>query len=370
MSVALRKATQQPCIDSHPIAGIDGGMCSDATANIVVDRTWSKTFVSAAMSTCVVVAALTKLWPGDLSAADVFSLCMAIVSMIVLFVNLSNCEHQCTSGTMWTWLALFSAALARLAHKALALGDTLEYSGFFMLIACMVVITWLLIWLKSARQRQWQINNLETDIKVMSESQSDEPEIGPALPPGVAVGDSMIRDVWETRFRNNEFGQALEWVAGWSAIAPIIRPHLRKDGRVLQVGCGNSNLAAELHSEGYVNVWSIDISPTAIVNLKLAHAMFKELTYETMDATKMDFSSNFFDAIIDKGTLEAIPMCQHHAYLNEVGRVLRPGGKFVVLTSVASVPGYGGLDHRSTNELTREDKSVGEIAWAHVFMKT
>lgn len=48
---------------------------------------------------------------------------------------------------------------------------------------------------------------------------------------------------------------------------------------------------------------NIDISPSVIQQMKKE---FPDLEWEVMDATKMTYKDSEFDAIIDKGTLDAL----------------------------------------------------------------
>ena len=407
MPAALRKRQSKRHDDRRLIVESSDSGASEDLISHEADAISSIAVVSAlvfgfATSTFVGVATLTNEWEGDLVGIGTFSLCMAAVAalsgyatvylslqyyflkrlscfedahLFALFVNATIRERQVTFGLTWTSLALYFAALGLLAYVTLPTGFAVGCIGLFALGACLVLVTWARMFNKSSprnlrrMKRDLQKQLRDRELQVMGENQLAAGVAGPVLPPGVAGGKSMIDNVWETRFRNNAFGDAFEWVANWETIAPLVRPHLQQGAHVLQVGCGNSRLAADLHEEGFTRVWSIDISPTVIAKMKAEHAGRTGLTYETMDATNLDFKENFFDTIVDKATLEAVPQRKHAEYLNELGRVLRSGGKYLVMTAMKEVPPCASLTHVATNELTREDKSSGEAAWFHVFAK-
>jgi ubiquinone/menaquinone biosynthesis C-methylase UbiE len=69
------------------------------------------------------------------------------------------------------------------------------------------------------------------------------------------------------------------------------------------VGCGNSKLSFQMWQAGFKNMVNIDISPSVIQQMKKE---FPDLEWEVMDATKMTYKDSEFDAIIDKGTLDAL----------------------------------------------------------------
>ena len=137
-----------------------------------------------------------------------------------------------------------------------------------------------------------------------------------------------------------------------------------------KVGCGNSQLAAQLHEDGFPKVWSVDVSPTVIKQMKAAHTekKYPGLTYEVMDAFNMKFHNGFFDTIIDKATLEAVPTAKHDTYFRELSRVLRLGGKYILITDMASVPVPDSFTCVARQHVTRTDHAKGDVATLYVFV--
>lgn len=85
---------------------------------------------------------------------------------------------------------------------------------------------------------------------------------------------------------------------------------LTKNGKILDVGCGDMYITNKLIKEGY-NIIGID--RTKPYHLK-------------MDATNMSFKDNSFDMVIAFETIE------HCDCINEIKRILKPGGKLVLST--------------------------------------
>jgi len=94
-----------------------------------------------------------------------------------------------------------------------------------------------------------------------------------------------------------------------------------------------------MYSDGYQHITSIDFSETAIALMtKRANDLkLKDLLYLEMDARKLSFPDQSFDAVIDKGTIDAM-MCGKNNIENveqtydEISRVLKPGGVFMLIT--------------------------------------
>jgi EEF1A lysine methyltransferase 4 len=120
--------------------------------------------------------------------------------------------------------------------------------------------------------------------------------------------------------------------------------------RILHLGCGTSTLTAKLLSLGYRNQCSIDFSPVAIQTMRTRYAGLEAesegegiLEWRVMDVRHMTFPTQSFDVAIDKGTLDAMVYgsvqnpeeeveANVKAYVDEVARVLRPGGRWLCVT--------------------------------------
>lgn len=85
---------------------------------------------------------------------------------------------------------------------------------------------------------------------------------------------------------------------------------LDKNEKILDVGCGDMYITNRLRRSGY-NIIGIDVTPPFHV---------------IMDATNMTFKDNSFDSVIAFETIE------HCDCVNEIRRVLKPGGKFILST--------------------------------------
>lgn len=148
-------------------------------------------------------------------------------------------------------------------------------------------------------------------------------------------------DYWDKRYEKEEF--AYDWYMSYGDI----REYLLKDAlegmppkeniKVLIVGCGTSDVGINMVSDGFGNITCIDYSEVAIRKMSEKHKQTKGLTYKVGDVRALDFQTNTFDLIIDKGTLDSI-LCGENGVENsnrmtdEIYRVLKPNGKLVEIT--------------------------------------
>jgi len=109
-------------------------------------------------------------------------------------------------------------------------------------------------------------------------------------------------DYWNERFAEED---SYEWLATYEDIKPIMKEALNKVGpeaKILQIGCGNSQLALDLYDDGFQDITNIDISEVVINKMTAKHPHLK---FVQMDATKLDFGKEKFDFVIEKATLDA-----------------------------------------------------------------
>jgi demethylmenaquinone methyltransferase/2-methoxy-6-polyprenyl-1,4-benzoquinol methylase len=112
---------------------------------------------------------------------------------------------------------------------------------------------------------------------------------------------------------------------------------------VLDVACGTGDLSVELKHDAKATVVGTDFCRPmlAVAADKIASDAF-DLPLVEADAMSLSFADSTFDAVTIAFGLRNLP--DHDAGLCELLRVLKPGGKLVVLEcSNPSVPGFRGL---------------------------
>ncbi len=103
-----------------------------------------------------------------------------------------------------------------------------------------------------------------------------------------------------------------------------------KGKTVLEIGCGSGG-GTEFILKYFSpqKVIATDLDPRLIALAK-KNTQSKRITIEQADATKLDYKDKSFDAVFDYGVIHHIPSPEWKECLNEIYRVLKPGGKVFV----------------------------------------
>ncbi|XP_028916726.1 EEF1A lysine methyltransferase 4 isoform X7 [Ornithorhynchus anatinus] len=167
---------------------------------------------------------------------------------------------------------------------------------------------------------------------------------------------------WERRYGDPTGEAPYDWFGDLASFRHLLLPRLTPKHRILVLGCGNSTLSYELLCGGFPDVTSIDYSSVVIAAMQARYAHLPTLRWEVMDARDLRFPDGAFDAVVEKGTLDALLAGERDPWtvspegartvgrvLGEASRVLGPDGLFASLTSAAphfrtrhyAQPGYG-----------------------------
>ncbi|XP_072985710.1 uncharacterized protein [Typha latifolia] len=97
-------------------------------------------------------------------------------------------------------------------------------------------------------------------------------------------------------------------------------------------------MSEDMVRDGYINIMNIDISSVVIEIMRKKYVNIPQMKYMQMDVRDMSFfDDESFDCVIDKGTLDSL-MCGTDAplsasqMLEEVSRLLKPGGIYMLIT--------------------------------------
>jgi SAM-dependent methyltransferase len=121
---------------------------------------------------------------------------------------------------------------------------------------------------------------------------------------------------------------------------------LPQGGRVLDIGCGAGSNVLFLAETGY-QANGIDLSPGAVAAAR-ARATKAGLTVSVQegDALALPFRRGFLEGVIDHGCFHTLPISRRQDYVQEVERVLRPGGKYLLAWVAREHTGPMGPPHR------------------------
>lgn len=150
----------------------------------------------------------------------------------------------------------------------------------------------------------------------------------------------IVRPLFELLYRN----RALYWLAStipfagqWRTWQRLVLPRLVGHD-VLEVGCGIGTLLADMARAGY-RCRAIDRSPqmaaAARDRLRRARIPPDAAAVTLADVRHLPFAPESFDSVVSTFPTEYI---FERAALREIARVLRPGGRLVVVLGAALLP--------------------------------
>jgi len=151
------------------------------------------------------------------------------------------------------------------------------------------------------------------------------------------ISEALIHAYSDANYWNNRYKrdpEPFDWYQPYSGIKHILRREILLSQRILMVGCGNSELSQDMIEDGYRDIVNIDISGVVIAAMK---EKYPKMIYEVQNVCNLPYDSASFDAVIDKGTLDAIlcgPGSLENAdkMLSHISRILKPGGVFILIT--------------------------------------
>ena len=145
------------------------------------------------------------------------------------------------------------------------------------------------------------------------------------------------KNYWEERY-DEQSGTTFDWLEDYESIKPILENlGIKKEYRILNVGCGNSEFSEKMYDEGYKHNYNIDICKNVIDFMSKRNEGKKGLHFDVMDVCDMAYKDETFDLIIDKSTIDAL-LCGDHSYmivakmLKEISRVLKTGGYYIIIS--------------------------------------
>ncbi|OLL24445.1 Queuine tRNA-ribosyltransferase-like protein [Neolecta irregularis DAH-3] len=109
-------------------------------------------------------------------------------------------------------------------------------------------------------------------------------------------------EYWNTKYKPDSI--PFDWFLKYDQIKDFIIPFLTKNSRILQLGCGNSELSGNLYDDGFQNIVNVDFSNTLISEM-IQRYKNKPMEWTVADARELRYSGEF-DVIIDKGCLDAM----------------------------------------------------------------
>jgi SAM-dependent methyltransferase len=97
--------------------------------------------------------------------------------------------------------------------------------------------------------------------------------------------------------------------------------------KYLEVGCGNGTLCKHMAREYRMDVTGADVAPDQIERAQKDAEYMPNLRFMVLDATELPFDDASFNIVLSSGVMHHIR--EWPDAIEEIARVLRPGGYFV-----------------------------------------
>ena len=151
-------------------------------------------------------------------------------------------------------------------------------------------------------------------------------------------------EYWEARYK--DINSTFDWLEDYRTLKDIIDNLSipKETGKIINLGCGNSEFSENMYDDGYLNIYNIDISKNVINIMKKRNEKRPEMSFEVMDVRDLKYENNSIDLAVDKSTIDAL-LCGENSYINvakmikEVQRVLKVGGYYMIIS-------YGSPENR------------------------
>lgn len=138
---------------------------------------------------------------------------------------------------------------------------------------------------------------------------------------------------------------------------------LPRGTKVVDLGCGAGSNVLYLARRGY-RTFGIDLSPGAVAAARArAERAHLTVTVAEGDALDLPFANGSFDGAVDHGCFHTLPIPRRPDYADEVHRILKPGGRFVLAwVGREHTTGFGPPHRPSLNEVTSVFESRFQFA--------
>jgi ubiquinone/menaquinone biosynthesis C-methylase UbiE len=113
--------------------------------------------------------------------------------------------------------------------------------------------------------------------------------------------------------------------------------HFQQMRSVLDVGCGPCGAISRILTGHGLTVTGIDISAQCVA---LARAEQPDLAFEIMDMAAMTFPDQTFDGLVAYYALHYTPVSELPAMIREFARVLKPGGRLLLVAKEGDGEGW------------------------------
>ncbi|OAE22963.1 hypothetical protein AXG93_2997s1270 [Marchantia polymorpha subsp. ruderalis] len=148
-----------------------------------------------------------------------------------------------------------------------------------------------------------------------------------------AYGDEAY---WDNRYSQD--AGSFDWYQRYSGLSPIITKYISKTHRILMVGCGNAVISEDMVNDGYQEIVNVDISQVVIdAMVKNDSGTGQSQNFEYYLRVHVLVDTEVGVSVLSYRMFDSL-MCGASApysaarMLEEVRRVLKPGGVYMLIT--------------------------------------
>ncbi|KAH3791689.1 hypothetical protein DPMN_145178 [Dreissena polymorpha] len=152
-------------------------------------------------------------------------------------------------------------------------------------------------------------------------------------------GEFVKPEYWEKFFKKRG-GKAFEWYGEYPDLCGILHKYIKPQDKLLVVGCGNSQLSADLYDVGHHSIVNVDITDVVIRQMKDKNEKQRpQMKFLKMDVLNLEFPDSEFSVVLDKGTLDALMVddtvkvtADIERMFSEIDRTLKLMGRYICIS--------------------------------------
>jgi len=147
---------------------------------------------------------------------------------------------------------------------------------------------------------------------------------------------------WDKEYAGTTGKELFDWYQNYDGLKEILARELCADDALLCIGSGNSEVSERLYDDVKMptDITNVDFSKASVQAMRERNIGRELMTWHHMDVKELDEQvcpDETFDIVFDKGCLDCMTAGEGSArnvdlVLHQVQRVLKPGGKYIMVT--------------------------------------
>lgn len=177
----------------------------------------------------------------------------------------------------------------------------------------------------------------------------------------MAVSIEEVKQFYASDIVVKHYARATARLGLWASEEWVICRNIAdKDARILEVGCGTGRIAIGLAELGYRHLLGVELSrPMVKEARRINEVLGLGVSFQVGDACALEYEDGLFDAAIFgfNGLMQIPGRENRRRAMAEIGRVLKPGGKFIFTTHDRNINKYKKLWHQESRRWDRGEQA-------------